>query len=412
MKIFLSLLCMPMWAWAQLAGPTQPSPISFQLYNTSATDSSKSRLLVSVAVLHDNLSFAKNDSGYDAHYELGLDLSNAEGEWVAGREQKRNIHVPRFDATNSRRNYNAHAYEFDLKPGKYVATFNFTDRVSGAVSRMQATKELRAFSGEKVRVEMSDIIFLDKVKTDSLQRTVVNPDLQNNLTTPDGELYLYTELLCPNMSAPLLVRQTIRNCQGKEVVAQQREWPRRARLERVVLPINVNVMPYGVYEVEMKVWQGKAARSVRERFYVTWNGIPETGMHLDQALATAEYLGNKEEREQLETAIKEFTKEQKAATLFKFWLSRDETPETPDNEAMYTFYQRVELANAKFSGAQEGWKTDLGRTLVNYGVPDLVEFLERNTQAAQIQVWHYRSLARKFAFIDSHGNGDYRLLMQ
>ncbi len=411
MKALLSLFCIATLVWAQSPDQIQPVPFSVQLYNVASPDSSKSRLLVALAVLHDDLSFAKADSGFSAQYELALDITNDEGDWAAGREEKRRIHVRSFAETNSRKKYSAHDYHFDLPPGKYRVAFSFTDRVSGAVSRQDMPKKLLAFSRDQARLATSDIILLGRVMTDSLQRMVITPGLYQNTATPEGELHLYLEMLSADLNAPLSVRQTIRNWQRQVVVDQKKDWTRRAQLERAIIPIWIDTLPYGVYEIEMKVRQGKAEKTVRECFHLTWNGIPENGVHLDQALTVAQYLAAPSEREQLQAALRDFTKEEKREALRSFWQRRDDTPNTPELEAMNTYYQRVEFANEKFSaGRQEGWQTDLGKIFVTFGAPDAVDFVEGSAPSSLIQVWHYRRIDRRFSFVDFHGTGDYRLI--
>ncbi len=409
--VVIALLAPAVSARAQVATTPQYSPYSTQFYCLASPDSSKSRLLVMLALLHDDLSFAKTDSGFSAHYELALAVSNTNGDWVAGREEQRRTHVRTFEETNSRKKYNTHDTEFDLPPGKYRVAVSFVDRVSGATAHSEIEKELSAFHHNKKRLALSDLVLLDQLKADTLGRVVITPGLFENTTTPEGKLNLYFEMFSANMSEPLTVRQTIRNWQDRVVVEQEKNWPRRGPLERVLLPIWIDALPYGTYAVEMKVRQGKTAKTVREKFRLTWNGIPENGVHLDQALTTAQYIAASEEREQLQTAVRNYSKEQKREMLRAFWERRDDTPNTAELEAMNTFYQRVEIANAKFSASHmDGAQTDVGKIFVTYGAPDSVELLAGNTPASQILVWHYRRFDRRFSFLDYHGTGDYRLL--
>lgn len=58
-----------------------------------------------------------------------------------------------------------------------------------------------------------------------------------------------------------------------------------------------------------------------------------------------------------------------------FWLRRDPTPDTPDNEFRRDFERRVAMANQSFSETLDdqvtpGWKSDRGRTFVLLGPPE------------------------------------------
>jgi GWxTD domain-containing protein len=57
-----------------------------------------------------------------------------------------------------------------------------------------------------------------------------------------------------------------------------------------------------------------------------------------------------------------------------FWLRRDPTPDTIENEFKDEHYRRIVYANERFSGRVPGWKTDRGRIYIAYGPPDSIEF--------------------------------------
>ena len=54
----------------------------------------------------------------------------------------------------------------------------------------------------------------------------------------------------------------------------------------------------------------------------------------------------------------------------QFWLRRDPTPGTPENEFKEEHYRRIAYANDHFAAAIPGWKTDRGRIYITYGPPD------------------------------------------
>ncbi len=54
----------------------------------------------------------------------------------------------------------------------------------------------------------------------------------------------------------------------------------------------------------------------------------------------------------------------------QFWLRRDPTPGTPENEFKEEHYRRIAYANEHFAAAIPGWKTDRGRIYIMYGPPD------------------------------------------
>jgi GWxTD domain-containing protein len=93
-----------------------------------------------------------------------------------------------------------------------------------------------------------------------------------------------------------------------------------------------------------------------------------------------------------------------------FWLRRDPTPGTVENEFKEEHYRRIAYANEHFSTGIPGWKTDMGRIYIMYGPPDAIE-----TFGAHAMVWTYRFIEgigndAEFTFEYSpERNGEFRL---
>jgi GWxTD domain-containing protein len=69
-------------------------------------------------------------------------------------------------------------------------------------------------------------------------------------------------------------------------------------------------------------------------------------------------LSNDEERDQF---------------IEQFWLRRDPTPDTPENEFKEEHYRRIAYANEHFASGIPGWRTDRGRIYIVYGPPDQID---------------------------------------
>ena len=99
--------------------------------------------------------------------------------------------------------------------------------------------------------------------------------------------------------------------------------------------------------------------------------------------------------------------------LANFWKRRDSTPETEVNEVKRDYFQRVDYANQVFSGSwNEGWRTDRGRVILLYGMPDEVDRNYMEIDKKPYEVWHYYNLEGGviFIFADLSGFGNYELL--
>jgi GWxTD domain-containing protein len=128
------------------------------------------------------------------------------------------------------------------------------------------------------------------------------------------------------------------------------------------------------------------------------------------------YIISEEERQAFENL--QFD-EEREHFIENFWLRRDPTPGTPENEFKVEHFERIAYANRRFGWSQPGWTTDRGRILILLGRPDEIESHPRgnsdgNRPAYPYETWGYQSVEGlgnnvSFTFIDSEGTGEYRL---
>ncbi len=67
------------------------------------------------------------------------------------------------------------------------------------------------------------------------------------------------------------------------------------------------------------------------------------------------------------------TDEEREEFIEQFWLRRDPTPDTVENEYKEEHYRRIAYANEHYASGIEGWRTDRGMIYIKYGPPDEIE---------------------------------------
>jgi GWxTD domain-containing protein len=68
-----------------------------------------------------------------------------------------------------------------------------------------------------------------------------------------------------------------------------------------------------------------------------------------------------------------------------FWLRRDPTPDTDENEYRKEHYARIAFTNQDFTAdGVPGWRTDRGRIFIRYGKPDEIQ------KTASEEIWLYK----------------------
>jgi GWxTD domain-containing protein len=102
----------------------------------------------------------------------------------------------------------------------------------------------------------------------------------------------------------------------------------------------------------------------------------------------------------------------KVEFLKRFWAKRDSDPQTPENEGLGEFINRIKYVEDKFSTPfKTGYKTDRGRIYVKYGPPDVEERHQFESDYKPYEIWDYYSYGGyKFIFSDMGGDGEFYLI--
>jgi GWxTD domain-containing protein len=138
------------------------------------------------------------------------------------------------------------------------------------------------------------------------------------------------------------------------------------------------------------------------------------------------YIITDEERK----AFKQFnTDEEREQFVEQFWLRRDPTPDTVENEFKEEHYRRIAYANEHFASGIPGWKADRGRIYITFGPPDEIDShpsggtYERpaaegggETSTYPFEDWRYRYIEGigndiMIEFVDTTMSGEYRMTM-
>ncbi len=123
------------------------------------------------------------------------------------------------------------------------------------------------------------------------------------------------------------------------------------------------------------------------------------------------------------------TDEEREQFIEQFWLRRDPTPDTLENEFKEEHYRRIAYANEHYASGIPGWKADRGRIYITYGPADEIEShpsggsYERpmaegggQTSTYPFEQWRYRYIEGIgndiiIEFVDPTMTGEYRMTM-
>ncbi|MGA3317952.1 MAG: GWxTD domain-containing protein [Candidatus Korobacteraceae bacterium] len=163
---------------------------------------------------------------------------------------------------------------------------------------------------------------------------------------------------------------------------------------------------------KQKKASSKALKQELSSTYKKWLNEDVRYIITPEEMSAFKQLSNDEERDQF---------------IEQFWLRRDPTPDTPENEFKEEHYRRIAYANEHFAAGIAGWRTDRGRIYIVWGPPDQIEShpsggsYERpieegggETSTYPFEDWRYRYLEGvgqevNLEFVDTCMCGDYHL---
>jgi GWxTD domain-containing protein len=148
---------------------------------------------------------------------------------------------------------------------------------------------------------------------------------------------------------------------------------------------------------------------------MTGNGLPKDGEEpcdptsKNWRLCPAKYLLTKAEEKEFKSHR---TPRQRQEFVKEFWLQRDPTPGTEENEFQDDYFKLVDEANTNFESPRGGWATDKGRIWILLGAPAQEEF-DQNPDGGVYQVrWEYEAdgvLGQAFTVVFIPDGNDFTL---
>ncbi len=109
---------------------------------------------------------------------------------------------------------------------------------------------------------------------------------------------------------------------------------------------------------KQKKANAKALKQELGATYKKWLNEDVRWIITPEELSAFKQLSNDEERDQF---------------IEQFWLRRDPTPDTEENEFKEEHYRRIAYANEHFAAGKAGWRTDRGRMYIVFGPPDEID---------------------------------------
>jgi GWxTD domain-containing protein len=400
--------------------PTGQTRSGFSLYARALlSEDRRPSIKVSAHVPYSNLVFLKKDDEFEARYRLYIRIFDKSGKnMLDSHVVSKEVAASTYEDTRSQKNSSTLSHQVEIAPGDYIV------RCTVHVANTQ-----RAFSNE-TSVTVPDImqsgvslskprLFAVEVDTSRMASVLHKVDTGEKFYAEQKDEATFIALDSqPAFQFDVYLEKAVRDstlCDlVYEVVDEQNEQvlygKRRVRLagaeDQFVASFNVDDWDTGryVFNVKATVHNPTRATVASLPFDLEFTRAMLT-KYFDTTVAILSIIATSEEIRELEEAAEG----QRGAVWAAFWVRRDPSPGTEENEALDEHWRRVRHAEKNFATNEPGWRSDRGRIYIRYGEPDEVEVRSDPYVQGQYLIWRYYKNNLTFVFHDRFGLGEYIL---
>ncbi|MCX7834404.1 MAG: GWxTD domain-containing protein [Ignavibacteria bacterium] len=370
-------------------------------------DSSKARIDIYVEIPLATLQFKKNQNTqkFDANFDFLVTITNSNNEIVINNNIPETISRTPEEQKSINEESEYRIKTFYLLPDTYKILTTLRDRNNYKEYKIEKVVFVPNFNLEDI--SMSSIMLLSDFTTDSLGRKIIYPLVTNNVSDLK-DIYIFFEIYNNSENTfPISINYKILNEKDLSVKTGSFSYVITPGTNQKIDKLNPYDYTIGNYKLQLYSNVYPTLSSEKD-FTYRWTELPMTIDDLDKAINQMIYIATNDELSYIRNAPSQAEKERR---FLEFWKSKDPNPKSPKNEVMIEYYNRVKIANEKFSNyAVEGYRTDMGMVYIIYGPPSNVERHPFDDYSRPYEIWEYYDMNKQFIFVDYTGFGDYRLI--
>ncbi len=373
-------------------------------------ENGESSLTLYVRVKYSKLTFLKQGETFTATYEIVASFLDSRGAMVCEKLWTDTVSTTKYAQTISKDLAREMSFNVSLPPGNYTAVIQFRDKESGRSSEQRRSISVKNFKREEPSISS---IMIVRTEFDTAGRVEYSPNLSSVVSLSSKEVgpQVYYEIYNAEKYETLTLKYSITQRTRREQIIDtyRRTLTPAGRQTRVLDTLSSQKIRGGDYLLTIGI-EDKNQRIIDESsivFLVRVQGASFLIQDIDKAIEQLEYIATWEEISKMREAK---TYEEKVKLFNEFWKRYDPSPGTEENELQLEYYSRIEYANQNFSSYAEGWRTDMGRIFVKYGMPDFIERQPPMMNQRPYEIWEYQQHNLRLIFVDVSGFGNYRLL--
>jgi GWxTD domain-containing protein len=345
------------------------------------------------------LSFERRGAqGFVAHYRVDITLRRDSLPPITiGRDEV--VRVTTFQETLRNDESVVFQEAIALTPGSYHLTVSIRDRRGDRQSRVEKDVIARAFNpGETTAPILIYDVTARGTAADPF-RGLLNPRGAAAFATDTLSVLIEGYRMSPGQRLPIAVV----DIRDSVLLRQDIEFTGETELESRLLRYVPTDAPLG----ELRFALGSAGASGSTMALVSLSSSWVVSNY-DEMLSLLRFFGQEEQL----AALRRATPAERPTLWERFYKDSDPNPATPENEALDSYFQRLAVAEQRFSDeGQPGWRTDRGEVFIALGDPDEVIDASAANQGRVVR-WTFTSHRVVLFFVDETGFGRFRLTPQ
>ena len=372
------------------------------VYTVASESSDSIRVLSYLSIPNHVLQFVKSSKGFKASYEATISIKRKKGDLVGRKNWSNDLITKTYLESTSKEIFNIHFNEFRLPLGEdYIISAELLDRDSNSSGIISKNLKLKKHSKD---LSLYSPFFLDYLNGDwglidneiPLFRNILGEQLVRTTVFVSGKVSpgpYEIDVIVTNPKKQQLWEKTFQS------VAQNNYFEKR-----IIIPDEISQQGLRS-KVDIILKQNGKQKKESVILSISRLGISSSVGNISQAIQNMRYILDDDEWKKLSKA----KSDEQERLFIEYWLSRDPTPETKENELMDEYFSRINYSNVNFKTYTDGWKSDMGMIYVLFGPPDDLEVYNDPLSRMYQQRWHYYRINKFFDFVDENGFGDYKL---
>lgn len=369
---------------------------------------SNSRVDVYIEIPLENLQFrfVSSQNKYTAKIEYSVLIIDETNKALVNERFTSDISYTKEERLKNKYNSEFIVKSFSLPSGNYSVEVDIRD--NNSQNHYTEKADINVDSYQASDFTLSDIMLVSNYQEGADGKKTITPLVTKNI---GGSKTFYIFFEVNNLQASDITKRfdykilRVDNNKRNTVAAGTFDYTLKPGKNQKIEKFSSEDFLTGNYAIEITDKAENRNLTTKE-FNLKWTDFPVTVKDLDLAIAQCIYIANAKEFETLRNAK---TRLEKEKAFIDFWRSKDPTTSTARNEVMMDYYNRIRIANERYSTHFPGWKSDMGMVYIIFGDPSSIDRYPFTDATKPYEIWDYYDINRKFIFVDNTGFGDYRL---